>query len=57
VAKLQAAGVVFGVCARTCARKGIKPGDLLPGVSTVDSGVAHIVRRQEEGWSYLKGGG
>jgi intracellular sulfur oxidation DsrE/DsrF family protein len=30
---------------------------LLPFAVTVDSGVAEVVRKQEAGWAYLKGGG
>lgn len=30
--------------------------ELLPFAVTVDSGVAEVVRKQEEGWSYIKGG-
>jgi intracellular sulfur oxidation DsrE/DsrF family protein len=56
IAKLQQAGAGFAVCNRTCAKKGIKPEDLAPGVRIVPSGVAEVVLRQEQGWSYLKGG-
>ena len=27
------------------------------GVTTVDCGVAEIIRKQEAGWSYIKSGG
>ena len=56
ITKLQASGAVFEVCGRTCAKKNIKQEDLDPGVTIVDSGVAEVVRLQEQGWSYLKGG-
>ena len=36
--------------------KNVTEKDLMPFVTTVDSGVAEVVRKQEEGWSYIKGG-
>lgn len=49
-------GVVFAACENTMRRKNIKKEDLFPFVKTVDSGVAEVVRKQEAGWSYIKGG-
>ncbi|MGH7937542.1 MAG: hypothetical protein ACRD5Z_25205 [Bryobacteraceae bacterium] len=37
-------------------RKGIGKDQLLPIATTVDSGVAEVVRKQEAGWSYIKSG-
>jgi intracellular sulfur oxidation DsrE/DsrF family protein len=34
----------------------VTQADLLPFVTTVDSGVAEVVRKQEAGWAYLKSG-
>lgn len=54
VAGLQGAGVTVCACANTIAARGLGEADLLAGVTVVDSGVAHLVRRQREGWSYLR---
>lgn len=54
--KLSKEGVVFVACENTMKRKQITKDQLLPFVKTVDSGVAEVVRRQEAGWSYVKGG-
>lgn len=54
VERLAAKGIVFVACESTMAQKGIKPSDLLPGVSTVPMGIAEIVLKQEQGWSYIK---
>lgn len=54
--KLAAGGVGFAACENTMRRKKISRADLLPYVSTVDSGVAEVVRKQERGWSYVKSG-
>lgn len=51
-----ATGVVFAACQNTMRRQNLTKDDLLPFVTTVDSGAAEVVRKQEAGWSYLKGG-
>lgn len=53
-ARLQGDGVIVCACANTIAARGLADADLLPGVTVVDSGVAHLVHRQREGWSYLR---
>lgn len=53
---LSEAGVVFAACENTMKKKNIRKEDLLPFVTTVDSGVAEVVRKQEDGWSYVKSG-
>ena len=55
--QLAQAGVVFAVCENTMRRQNVVKSDLLPFVTTVDSGVAEIVRKQEAGWTYLRVGG
>lgn len=54
--KLAAGPVVFAACENTMKRKKVTRDDLLPFVTTVDSGVAEVVRKQEQGWSYVKAG-
>ena len=56
IAKDHAAGVTFAACQNTLRTRKLSPADLLPSASTVPSGVAEIVRRQEAGWAYIKGG-
>ena len=48
--------VRFVACENTMARKKATVEDLLPGVETVPSGLVEIILKQEEGWSYIKGG-
>ena len=48
--------MAFIACENTMKKKGVTKGQLHAFVSTVDSGVAEIVRRQEQGWSYIKSG-
>jgi len=54
--RLSAGGVVFAACQNTMRKKKVSRADLLPFVTTVDSGVAEVVRKQEQGWSYIKSG-
>src|ERR1035437_5502243 len=54
--KLAGPDVIFVACENTMKRKNVKKDDLLDFVTTVDSGVAEVVRRQEQGWSYIKSG-
>lgn len=56
ISKLASDTVSFAACENTMRRKKVQKEDLLPVAITVDSGVAEVVRRQEEGWSYVKSG-
>lgn len=54
VRELQAQGVVFLACDSTLRSRGLTLADLLEGVQVTTSGVGHLVRRQQAGWSYLR---
>lgn len=54
VGELIARGVTVSACANTMEHLGIGPEQLLPGVRVVPAGVAQLVRRQREGWAYLR---
>ena len=59
VAQLKAlsdSGDEVAACVHTCDSHHLTSKDLASYVTVVDSGVAEVVRRQEQGWSYLKGG-
>ena len=57
IAAIAASGVRFAACSNSMRRLGVTKADLLPAAQPVDSGVAEVVRKQEAGWAYLKGGG
>ena len=57
MAGVALAGVKFAACENTMRRMKLQKSDLFEFVVTVDSGVAEVVRKQEAGWAYLKGGG
>jgi intracellular sulfur oxidation DsrE/DsrF family protein len=49
-------GVVLAACQNTMRAMKVKSEDLFPFSTEVDSGVAELVRKQEAGFSYIKGG-
>lgn len=58
-AKVEAAvraGVRFAMCENTMRRNGLTKADLMPFMVTVPSAVSELVRKQTEGWAYLKPG-
>ncbi len=57
LAKLHADGVVFAACENTMRRDKIEKKDLIEQATTVDSGVGEVIRKQGDGFSYIKIGG
>jgi intracellular sulfur oxidation DsrE/DsrF family protein len=51
---IEKTGPVFAACSNTLRKRELSAADLTPGVKVVDSGLAEIVRREEQGWSYVK---
>ncbi len=49
-------GVVFAACENSMRKHHIEKSQLLIQAITVPSGVAELVLKQEDGWSYLKSG-
>jgi intracellular sulfur oxidation DsrE/DsrF family protein len=49
-------GVVLAACQNSMRAAKIKSEDLFAFATEVDSGVAELVRKQEAGFSYIKGG-
>ena len=55
--KLHAHGVVFAACENTMRRDKVRKNDLVEQATTVDSGVGEVIRKQGEGYIYIKIGG
>ena len=55
--QLHAAGVVFAACENTMKREKLEKKDLVELSTTVDSGVSEVIRKQEDGYAYIKSGG
>lgn len=53
---LQGPHVRFLACEFSLANRKLSKADILPGVDTVPVGVIEAVSKQEQGWSYIKGG-
>lgn len=49
-------GVRFVVCRNTMKQKNITEEQILPNVEFVPMAIAELIRKQEQGWSYLKAG-
>lgn len=56
LAALEAKGVHFVACESAMRAFRLDASSLLPGVTRVPSGVVELVRKQEDGWSYVKVG-
>lgn len=56
IKELKAKGVRFVVCENTMKQRNVTKEQLLPEAETVPAGIAELVEKQEEGWSYIKGG-
>lgn len=56
IQKMIGKGVRFVACRNTMKQKGITDELILPNVGFVDMGIGEIVRKQEEGWTYIKAG-
>lgn len=55
--KLHADGVLFAACENTMRRDKVEKKDLVEHATTVDSGVGEVIRKQGEGYSYIRIGG
>lgn len=46
--------VVFAACENTMKKQHVTKSQLLPFVTTVDSGISEVVRKQVQKWAYLR---
>lgn len=54
VQDLRDRGLLLVACGNTMARMDIAPQELTQGVSVASSGLGQLVRRQRQGWSYVR---
>ena len=52
----QKKGIRFVVCENTLRERKIDRSEIMPGMDYVRMGIAEIVLKQEQGWSYIKAG-
>jgi intracellular sulfur oxidation DsrE/DsrF family protein len=53
---LQKKGVHLAACHNSMMGNHLTLADMIPGTIEVPSGAVEVVKKQEEGWSYIKGG-
>ena len=46
--------ISFRVCAIALKNQGVDKSQLFPGVETVPDGIYEVIRKQREGWGYIK---
>ena len=56
IATLSGQGVKFVACQNAMRASHTEAKDLLPGVGQVPAGIVEVVTKQEQGWTYIKGG-
>ncbi len=54
IEKLKLPGVVFVGCEFTMSQRNVTRKDLVPFAQTVPFGLVEIIKKQEEGWLYVK---
>ena len=54
IASASSQGVSVIACENTMKNTKVDRDQILPGVSFVDAGVVHIMKRQREGWAYVR---
>jgi intracellular sulfur oxidation DsrE/DsrF family protein len=54
--ELKAQGITFLACENTLRQQKLEKSQIVGESGFVPGGLIHIVERQEEGWSYIKGG-
>ena len=56
IAALQKEGVAFSVCRNTMKRYNLTEKDFIPAATFIPAAIAELVKKQQEGWSYIKAG-
>jgi intracellular sulfur oxidation DsrE/DsrF family protein len=54
IGEAKDAGVNVMACENTMKAQKLARADMLAGISYVDAGVVEIIRKQQEGWAYLR---
>ena len=54
IAAALKSGVQVKACQNTMSNMKLTPGDMLPDIGYVPSGVVEVMRKQQQGWSYIR---
>ncbi len=56
VSEFSAKGIVFNACEFSMKERNVTKEQILPDASFVKAGILYIVKKQSEGWYYIKSG-
>jgi hypothetical protein len=56
IIELKKKGIDFVVCENTLAERKVSKTEIIPEAGFVKAGIIEIVKKQEEGWSYIRAG-
>jgi uncharacterized protein len=56
IQSLEKLSVRFVACENSMQHMHVTMSDLIPGVTSVPSGIGEVVRKEEQGWVYIKAG-
>ena len=54
VAQALKSGVQINACQNTMRAMKLAPADMLPEIGYVPSGVVEVMRKQQQGWAYIR---
>ena len=54
IAEALKAGVRVNACQNTMSNAKLVPADMLPNISYVPAGVVEVMRKQQQGWAYIR---
>ena len=54
IAEALKAGVTVNACQNTMTNAKLVPADMLPNISYVPAGVVEVMRKQQQGWAYIR---
>jgi intracellular sulfur oxidation DsrE/DsrF family protein len=56
IQKLESSHVHFIACSNAMRKQHLEASDLVSGSEVVPAGIVEVVKKQEQGWSYIKAG-
>ncbi|SPF47138.1 conserved hypothetical protein [Candidatus Desulfosporosinus infrequens] len=54
IARLEKMGVKFAACSNSMRQRGITKAELVEFVQIVPSGIGELVKKQSQGWAYIR---
>jgi len=54
IAEALKVGVTVNACQNTMTNAKLVPADMLPNISYVPAGVVEVMRKQQQGWAYIR---